>query len=76
MAPYVAHNEGLALRKIDIDELPEEARRRVVREFTLRSIPYTRVYRADGAFVGHVVGADLAAVQAMVRRARGDAANP
>jgi hypothetical protein len=70
LAPYVAQNEGLALRKIDVDELSDEARAAAVREFILRSIPYVRVFRSDGSFAGHLVGAGMAGIQALVGRAR------
>lgn len=76
LVPYAAETEGLELRRIDIDDLSDQARGAVVREVNLRAIPHTRVYRPDGSFVGAVTGADLPAIRVLVERSRDGAGNP
>lgn len=56
------------MRKVDIVGWDSAAAKQAHQEFGLEAIPYVRVYGSTGSLLGEVSGADIAAIEAAVRK--------
>jgi len=65
----LAKRGDLAARKIDIVNWESEVAKQATADFKMPSIPYVRVYAADGRHVGDVIGNDIDAIEALVQQA-------
>ena len=65
----VGRFDRVVLRKVDVVSFESDAWRQASEEFEARGIPLFAVYDAKGARVGTVPGANVAALEALVKKA-------
>lgn len=64
-------NPKVAVRRVDVGKWDNAAAKQATSEFRVESLPYVRVYDANGKFVGAQTGGSWDRVLKLVEKAQG-----